>query len=179
MIHIGRLKRDCLSHWSKTPAITCTTYQVHHQHQQIFLLNTLKTLQVALSKGIKKKEAWETSWIAETVIAVQITLWMLQKSVSTCFMFEFKLHSNPWSKLGVGSQARREFMAFYCALSAHCSCSVMNSEKPKFWVLVYLLVIPECLFQGAPSPQVLPVHQVLLFLPVKDTRLSITTALKT
>lgn len=33
-------------------------------------------------------------------------------SASACFMFEFKLHSNPWSKLGVESQARRELMAF-------------------------------------------------------------------
>lgn len=69
-------------------------------------------------------------------------------------------------------------MAFHCALFAYCSCSVMNSKKPKFWVLVYLLVIPECLFLGAPSPQVLPVHQVVLFLPVKGRRLSITTALE-
>lgn len=72
MIHIGRLKGDCLRHWRKTPAITCTTYQVHHQHQQFFLLNSLKTLQVALFKGIEKKETWETSWITETVIAVQL-----------------------------------------------------------------------------------------------------------
>lgn len=56
--------------------------------------------------------------------------------------------------------------------------SAMHSEKLEFWALVYLLVIPECLFLGAPSPQVLLVHQVVLFLPEKGTRLSVTTDLK-
>lgn len=69
---IASVERQRLFHWSKTPAITCTTYQVHHQHQQFFLLQTLKALQVALFKGIKKKETWETSRITETVIAVQM-----------------------------------------------------------------------------------------------------------
>jgi len=69
-------------------------------------------------------------------------------------------------------------MAFHYSLFTCCCFSVMHSKKPRFWVLVYLLVIPECLFQGRPSPQVLLVHQVVLFLPEKSSRLSVTTCLK-
>lgn len=50
--------------------------------------------------------------------------------------------------------------------------------EPKFWALVYLLVIPECLFQEALSLQGLLVDQAVLFLPTKVTRLSVKTGRK-
>lgn len=51
-------------------------------------------------------------------------------------------------------------------------------RSPNSGHLVYLLVIPECLFQEALSLQGLLVDQAVLFLPKKITRLSVKTGLK-
>ena len=128
---------------------TCIIYNIN------FLLNTLKVLQMYFFQANRKKESWETSWIAETVIAIQQLFSMnALDTASTCSMLELKLHRDACGKLFkvrilLFSGIVPDIVRFSC-ISSRLKLVISSHHKCKNWELIQSL--PQFFHVSLPFP---------------------------